>query len=197
MTYRNKHPESQTFTEAFAQQNELLTKAFAHHAIKQLDRNAWRCAAPSTSNMSFYVARMPGAWAIYGDIGDIFIQRSDTLDWLRGAANSASYLWEKVPASLKVEEFYPGDALARLDDRDMHSAEEAAKIYERWIDESIFDGSLDSYSSYCEAVYDVTGDSEDIVSQRMGMESIRCVLAARWYCERMPVELPVPGWRKQ
>ena len=191
MSYREKHPDEQTFQEAFAEIAKGMEKALAEHEIKQLDTNVWFCQKPGTRNMSFYVVRMPGAWAIYGDIGDIFIYCSSSLDWLRGAAESPSYLWEKVPASMKIEEFYPGDALQDLDESDSMFDAQAAEIYERWM--SVYEDPR-NYEEYSEAVYNVMQDSELAASKQMNTNAIRCVHAARWFCAKMPDELPEPAW---
>jgi hypothetical protein len=191
MSYREKHPDAQTFQEVFEEIAKGMEKALAEHEIKQLDTNVWFCQKPGTRNMSFYVVRMPGAWAVYGDIGDIFIYRSSSLDWLRRAAKSPSYLWEKVPMSMTVEEFYPGDALQDLDDPEMIDTKQATEIYEQWM--SVYEDPR-NYEEYSEAVYNVTGDSELIVGKQMNTDAIRCVCAVRWFCTKMPDELPALVW---
>jgi hypothetical protein len=199
-SFIERHPEHRPFRQEFDDLVTFMLAQIAGHEVVQLSETVWRCATPGTGNMSFYVARVPGGWLVYGDVGDLFVYRNDDLSWLRGAARSPGYLWEKVPADCRSEHFWPGDALAALDQmvEDAEPGEiettlaRAEEVYETW---AAHDGMLESYDAFTDAWYRQTEDPEVPARPRMGHGAVRCVAAARWFCERMPDELPPPPWR--
>ena len=196
--YRGKHPELQTFREAWQEAEEQCALWFKDHEIKQTSETTWKCSKPGTWIYGFMVARIPSGWAIYGDIGDVLVIRSDDLDWLRGAANSPDYFFEKIPASTKTTEFYPGDALEALDDLASEGAlagVHASRIYETWCDDD--EAAVHDGNGFIAAWRDEVGSTDVPYPFYMPLGVMRCVLAAKWFCARMPNELPVAPWRKE
>lgn len=73
--------------------------AFADHAIEQRRPGVWRCAKPGTWHMGFHVAELPGAIAIWGDIGSMLVDPAGAgydVEWLRGSIRSMDYVLSKA-----------------------------------------------------------------------------------------------------
>lgn len=97
----------------------LAKSAFKDHVVHvKLENGLYRhylCRAPQTGMYHFHVMTFPGRLAVYGDIGDIVWEREpDTLYWARSAIRSISYFAEKVWSTIRVDEFSPSPAEARV-----------------------------------------------------------------------------------
>lgn len=200
-TYAEKHPEHKP---SRVELNELVEHVLKHldrHEVTQIGENVWRCARPDSWVYGFYVSRVPGGWRVHGDLGDLFVYRSDDISWLRGAVRSPDYLWEKVPEGCKVEHFWPGDGLEALDDmvddaepKDRAAARERAQaIYDAWTVQG--HGVLENYQGFIDAWWTYEHDTERVPLPNMSPGAVRCVAALRWLCARMPEELPPLPWR--
>lgn len=196
MSFRERYPEAETEAHAHQQIRAVAADSFAEHVITQVSETVWKCHNPKTWNYGFFMARLPGAWVCYGDVGDLMVTRSDTLTWLRQATETDDYGYFLGKMPFKLEKFYPGDALTLLDEhvRDEYIEEKRAEaIIEEWNE---YD-TLESYECYARAVYEVTGDAELIASKGMSYDAMRCIEAIRWFCAHMPDGLPAPPWRPE
>jgi hypothetical protein len=186
--YRTRRPDALTFAESIEDCRSWAAKDWAAHEITEVTPTIWRCKAPRTRVNSWHIARIPGSWVVWGDIGDLLVTRSDDVAWIVEASKSPDYFWAKVPEAVKVkvgvEEVYLGDFLDALDDPDVFTADEAKAIWD------LVEGDTDLNVAICA----VTGDAELCIDPRMGRESIRCMLALEWFAEHMG-DLGPPPWR--
>jgi len=115
--------------------HDLAMMAFSHHVVDQKEEHLWLCRRPATNIYHFYIAFLPGALAIYGDIGDaIFTGGDRSLAWLRGAVSGEepyfSYLLGK--STLAKKEFFPGDAIELIREDAIESVPRAQKLADSW-----------------------------------------------------------------
>lgn len=98
---------------------DYAEESFKNHIITEEAPGVFRCAAPDTIIHSFRVAFLPGGMiVIYGDIGDMMVQRGGE-GWLKRAIRHdyvSDYVFEKVRPVRRWQnkEFFPGDALAEI-----------------------------------------------------------------------------------
>lgn len=108
------YEETRTAIEGYAK------SAFANHIITEIGPNEWYASQPGHSEYHFFVICRPYAVMIYGDLGEWVLRISDrnARGWLRRAADSPSYLMEKIQASKENKEcWYWKDAQSEMERR--------------------------------------------------------------------------------
>lgn len=109
---------------------ELAEKDFANHVITKVADERWLCRNPGSSSYWFFVIVVPGTVIIYGDVGECILQMYErstlaTLAWIRGSCDSWDYVLGKMHRPPKT--FFPGDAIAYLEDMVKNEEEENAE----------------------------------------------------------------------
>lgn len=109
-----------TYLATKADVKDFAVKAFEAHTLTVLRDGLWRCAKRGTSVYAFYVAIMPGAVAIYGDVGEAILRCAEPSEprvvaWLGNAVRSPDYLLGKFSNRAAYRQFYAGDALRAVE----------------------------------------------------------------------------------
>jgi len=86
---------------------EAAKVSFKDHVITKISDNIYECKKTGTVIYRFFVTFIPGSIIVTGDLGGIIfnVRDSNQIGWLRGAIESPSYLFEKIPNSIIKKEF--------------------------------------------------------------------------------------------
>jgi len=142
--------EMNIYREIAEQINSLAKRAFERHTLTRVNGDLYRCARPDEWCYGFYLQRLPHGWCITGDIGDAIIIRCNTEGWLRGAAKSPEYLFEKMVNVPK--RMYYGDVIERIEE------------IEEWCGQGYVDVDTDTLRSEVESAYTEYGDGNSVFS---------------------------------
>lgn len=184
-------------TEAHEEQiGNIFPGVFSNHMLAPIvdseHASVWCCADPESSNMHFYIAIVPHAILVYGDLGEMILRPgwNRGIGWLRGALHEGDatvtgfgYLLGKVPLPHRQISFMPGDAIAEVLDSvatQGYALDEMQELLDDWADR-IDDGSSIEDSWYA-AASNADLDCEWFSGhQDYDSEMYWCAHALRWF----------------
>ncbi|KKL78020.1 hypothetical protein LCGC14_2029010 [marine sediment metagenome] len=176
---------------------EYADNAFKDHVLEcKVDDDVaqvWYCGRPGGSSVyHFYVAFIPHAVVVYGDIGDMLIRPgwNRGLGWLRGALHDGkdkyfNYMLGKVPGKHARMEFRSGDVIESLVEcvkDDESFIEETQNILDDWAEQIVFTSEGLEQAWHEAARRDLDYDGELVYGfTDFDSEMYWCAYALRWF----------------